>query len=283
MTETIYIKTNEILEEFLIQDIKSIINKEPKKIDNQFYELQIKFENIFETVYKLINLSRTIEKIYMKKINHTIGEYNFLRQIIKIKDKELEVYDLTGSILESRNYLIHENSDTLNFNLINYCFFKLEMNKKKKYCVIDIMSNYSEIIIESSTFNPRKPIYIKDRYEFQIYNQLKNTFKKFPDIKIEKDTNKYVSIVREDKAFKRSRENLSKSNQKIKISKQELEWIDLKFEEKAFDFVISFLPIFKDKENNHNFLKEFLLQAKYLCKNKICIITREEIDDYLFI
>ena len=280
--EKIFIKTIPYLEEFLVDDVKSIIKIKPKKIDNELYELNINFEDVFNTVYSLVNLSRTIDKIYMKEIKTKIGEYSFLKDTIKINNKEIEVYDLTSYILQSRKYLLHSNSDTLHHNLINYCSFKLGLDKKKKYSIMDPVSNYSEIIIEIAAFNPRKPLYVNERYEMQIYENFKKIIKKIPSFEKTKDSNKYISVVQSDKAFKRSKENLSKSSLKIKMSKIDLEWIDLKYEEKSIDYIISLFPIYKSKKEYEKFLKEYFTQAKYLAKEKVCVISREEINKRYF-
>ena len=282
--ETLYLKSIEFLDEFVTNEIKEITKLKAEKIENtKYYKINIEFDKIFEITYKIINLSRTIEKIYLENNSLNIGEYNFLKDKIKIKNKEINVYDLSSNILENRNYLINHNSNTLNHNIINYCLFKLNLHKKKSnYSIIDLIANNSEILLEAVTFNPKKPLYINDRYEMQIFKEFKKFNIKIPKFEIKKDKNKYISIVQSSNEFKKSKENLNKLGYKIKISKVDIEWIDLKHEEKSFDYIISSFPIFKTKEAYERFLDEFLTQAKYLCKKQTCIISKEKLNEKLF-
>ena len=216
--EDLYIKSIPILDEFLERDIKKISKIKLKKVDHNLYHFKLDFREVFEVVYELINLSRTIDKIYMKQISTTIGEYNFYKDTIKVDEKSIDVYDLSGNILNNRNYLIHSDTDSLNQNIIINCLFELGIDKLKSYSIIDPFSNYSEILIEAASFNPRKPLYVKERYEYQLYKEFKGTVKRFPNIPVPKDKNKFVSIVDSDKKFKRSRE--TNLNQHLRLKHQ---------------------------------------------------------------
>ena len=51
----------------------------------------------------------------------------------------------------------------------------------------------------------------------------------------------------------------------------------MKYEEGSFDYVITYLPIFRDDDEAKEFFKELMSQMKYLRKKNICIISREDV------
>lgn len=270
----IILKSFNFLEDFAKTEIENITQKKVIAHDNESYEIQAEDKKeLIQLTYNLVYYSRCFDGIYLQ----TDETFNTLEKVeIDIKDKPIEVYDLVGDILMERNYKINEDDNYLSHFLVNYCLFKLNLNQEEKlFSVIDPMAELGDVLIETALFHPRKPLYVRQKNSLPIYTE----FKIMPPMpKIVKDKNKYVGLVLEDDQFKKFRENINEAGLKIRVSKFEMDWMDVKFHKNDFDYAITFLPDFEDKEESDEFLKEFIYQTEFVCKKKICLISFEEID-----
>lgn len=272
---TVYIKTHNAVLDLAKDEILEFTKQNSKKVSDEILEVKLlDDEQLFDFTYQLIYYSRAIENIYLK-VDADCELMSMPKSDIKIKDKTIEVFDLIGFNLTNRDFRINTNIDSISSLIINCCFYMLGLEEEKTYSVVDPFANLGEVILEASVFNPRKPLNLKLRNELNISRAFKNRTQ-IPKPVIDK--NKYVAIVQSDKEFSKLKENLNHSGQKIKISKFELDWLDVKFQEEQFDFVITSLPLFKDDTIKDEILDQFFYQAEFIAKNAICVISREKIN-----
>ncbi len=275
---TIYIKTYDWLIDLTSDEIFDLTNFESKAISDSILEIKVDDKDdkiLFNLVYELVYYSRTIENIYLK-VESQNSFFSMPKIDMDLNGKKIKVYDLVGFDLSKREYKINLNSDSINPLIINSCFYLLGLDEEDKYSITDLSAGFGDVILEASLFNPRKALNVKERHSLNIYKGFKHMSVNVPKSQI--DRNKYNAVVQSDKDFSKLRENLNKSPEKIKVSKFELDWIDVKFKEEQFDFVITSLPIFKEDSVRDKFLDQFFYQAEYICKNAICVISREKID-----
>jgi hypothetical protein len=275
---TIYIKTYDWLLDLTADEIFDLTNYESKALSDSILEIKIDDnddKDLFNFVYELAYYSRTIENVYLK----VERDNSFLKMPkidVDIDGKKVRVFDLVGFDLSKREYKINLNSDSINPLIVNSCFYLLGLDEEDKYSITDLSAGFGDVILEASLFHPRKALNVKDRHSLNIYKAFKHFRAEVPKNPIDK--NKYNAVVQTDKEFSKLRENLNKSPEKIKVSKFELDWIDVKFKEEQFDFVMTSIPLFKDEKVREKFLDQFFYQAEYICKNAICVISREVID-----
>jgi len=94
------------------------------------------------------------------------------------------------------------------------------------------------------------------------------------------DKKKYAAVVQENKLFSKLKENVNYSGQKIKLSKYELDWIDVKLEKNQVDYVLSSVLI-EDMGDFEEFISEFLYMSEFVAKKGIGIMCLNEISDSL--
>lgn len=276
---TIYVKTQKWMYDYAADEVESLTEYDLKDLTDEIFEVKVKDDlEVFEFVFKLAYYSRTIEHIYLK----VEPQNNYLampKLNMKLKDKNIEVFDLVGFNLFNREFRLNTNADSINSSVINYCFHLMELDlEEDKFSVIDPLANYGEVIIEASLLTPRKPLNVKSRNEINIYKALKER-SQIPTS--DEDRNKYVGIVQNDTEFSKLKENINHSSQKIKTSKFELEWLDSKFKGEEFDYVVTSFPLFKDEKYKAEFIDQFFYQAAFIFKKLIGVISREKIDEKL--
>lgn len=272
----VILKSYDFLEEFAKEEIKTILKQEYNHIDNETFELSYKDQKEFyESVYNILYFGRCFDGIYLRQNDK--DDYHQLEKVeIDVGERAEIVYDLIGDILLERDYKVNEDDNYLSHFLVNFALYKLGIDKiEENFSLIDPLAELGDIIIETSLFNKRKPLYVKERTTLPIYNE----FKIMPPLpKPVKDKNKFQALVLEDVQYKHLRENVNASGQKIKISKYDLDWLDVKFKKNDMDFAMTFLPEFEDEEESDEFLKEFFYQCEFICKKRICLISMEDID-----
>lgn len=234
-----------------------------KNIDHKLANKKIGSEILGATSNLLVELDNpdiTFLPLFAKKINYL-------------------TIDLVGFNLTKRNYKLNSNLNSINSLVPNYVGYLLGLNKLDKYIVLDPIAELGDVIIEISQFFPRNPLNIQKRHDLVI----KKIFNFIPKLVMsEKTKNKFVGIVQDNNTFKKFKENLIYSGQKIKLSQYDAEWLDVKYEDSQIDYIISnFTHTHNENDYNH-FQKEFFYQAEFICKNKIGIITKKEINkEYL--
>lgn len=288
----IIIKTQEFVDKFAQFEIEDAIENDSKKsktfdfkkIKNGLYEIEfskVEKKEAFKFIYNILYYSRVIENLYLNIDNLDLDIENFIIEEIDFnKEKKIKVIDLFGFNLIDREYKVNVNNNSIPAIISVFCFYLLTIDEiENKYSIIDPISNLGDIIIEAAAFHPRKAFNIKKRHSIPA----KKIFNLIPPIpKLIKDNNKYLSVVQDNKIFKEQKENLNFSGQNIKISQFDIDWLDAKFQEASNDFVISFIPEFKNIKEKNKFLKEFFYQIEFIFNESICVISRDEIDAKYF-
>jgi len=254
----IILTTKYFLIDFAVIEVFNFSKKNPKKISNEILEINFEKEKeLFDFILNIIYYSRAI-------------------QFVKwVKEDETQI-DLVGFDLMKRDYLININSDITPVSLIIYCLYLMELdNKKKEFSIIDPYANLGEIIIESALFKPRKPLNIKKRFEFNLINFF-DFFIKLPQIK--SNSSKFTAISLDNNKFKKIKENINFSSEKIKVSQFDFSWLDVKYKKNEFNFCITSFPLFSNELDFNEFCDKFFYMAEFISKEKICVISRQKID-----
>jgi len=274
-----------------IEDIKLKNNPLFENINIKNKKLTFEVDIFDHFVYERFSSERIvghlIEQFFNLKVNLENPDLTFF---LHSKKRNYLFLDLINRDLTKRDYKINVNSLTLNSLIPNFCFYLLELhkitkttkidkidkrdNKEIKLNILDPLANLGEIIIEASLFNPRKDMKHKDKHNF-TYLKLLSKFN-LEKNKIEnkvKDRNKYYAVVQNNKNFKKLKENLSYIGTKVNLSLYELDWLDVKFDERSIDYIITQLPFYKLEKKDLELQKLLFYQLDYILKNKACIIT----------
>jgi hypothetical protein len=156
------VKSFDFLNQYSKLELTQFTGQSWTQIDEETFELGVQTkEEITKHTYSLVYYSRCFDGIYLQ----TSEKFDILEKVeIDYNSKPIEVYDLIGDILEARSYKINEDDNYLSHFLVNYCCYKLELEKEEKiFSVIDPMAELGDIIIETALFNPRKPLYVTEK------------------------------------------------------------------------------------------------------------------------
>lgn len=252
MAHSIVIKTQNFMHEFAKFEVEKISKCNLVEVERGTFEINnLSEKKLCEIVYNLLYFSRTIENVYLKDNG--------------------ELIDLIGFNLTKRDYKLNMKKEFVNPLISVFLFYKLGLHKKRKFKVIDPMASLGELIIECSLFR-KTALNIKSRFKIP----LKKIFS--INSSLPKETPSQTSLIavcQDDLVFKKLKENINYSSQKIKVSKYDLDWLDVKFSEAQMDYVICQFPTFNDMVTYNEFQNDFFYQAEFVSKNSIGIITKE--------
>lgn len=295
-----YVEEN--LFEIIFQDIQEFLDKTFKiihfsrTIDFLFLEVK-EFQNIEELKKEDLDLIKkefainvdsfddSFSRKNLKKISDLILNLNQKLVLDSLNPElEFEIFqvnknfhlclNLFGSSLSKREYQVNVYEDSINPLLINYLLFKLEIQKTKKFSLIDPLAELGEVVIETALFNPRKPLFVKEKRSLPISKVFKAPV---GIIENPNDNNKIIAVVQDNNTFKYLKENISFSSQKIKVSQYDFDWLDVKFHNGDFDYLITVLPEFDEIEEQKEYEKELFYQAEFITKNQICVFSKKEL------
>ena len=190
--------------------------------------------------------------------------------------------DFSGD-LGKRNYKIFNLSNSLKGS-VAYALARIA-DVKEKDVIMDPFAKGGEICIETALFlsNLSVNYYCKDKFLFlKMKNFEKIDFDKFFS-KLDKRKKKKLKIYCCDNLMNniqaaKKNAKIAGVHKDINFSRNDLEWLDVKFKKKTIDKIITYLPF--SKVNLHNIkkvYKEFFYQAEYILKDKgkIVVITEE--------
>ncbi len=203
-------------------------------------------------------------------------------QFVKFKTSkgmEYVLLDLFGRDLLKRKYKINVNSNSINSIVPNYCFYLFGLdNLKKSVKMLVLNANMGDIAIEAGIFNKRVPLNIKERVNCCI-SKISNLPIDIPKSNFLKDKSliDVTAVVDLSKVYMLLKENMAYAGVKFKLSKFELDWIDVKYKEGQFDYVFCYLPLFHEKVEEDDYMKEFFYQVEYVCSSKICLISKKQV------
>ncbi len=231
-------------------------------------------------------LSDAIESRYKisAKVNLETPDVIFFASVV---DNSLFLgIDFTGFDSSKRDYKIFLTpvsiKGTIGYGLLRYA------NYEKKHALIDPFINDGAIIIEAALFSSGKPVhyYRKDKLAFLrlLPFREKDTAPLFEAVD-KKIKTKKLPVSGFDAAFQyvdygKKNAKIAGVEKMIYLSRVESEWLDIKFEKKSVDRIITKIPepsrklISKDVKKLHG---ELFYQAEYILKDtgKVGIICRE--------
>lgn len=217
-------------------------------------------------------INQIYENLYVDLDNPQLSFFIFK------KEKTYFCLELATS-LDKRDYKINVNSITINSIIPNYCLYLMEVEKEKKYSIIDPLSNLGECIIETSLFNPRKTIIKKDKNKLKYLNIFDGNFTNY--LENPKDKNKYFAFSQLNKKFRELKENINYTSSKIQTSLLEIDWLDIKFEKNSVDYAITSLKSLKEEDFEKD-VKELVNQLEFIIKKKFCLISSVKLNDIIF-
>lgn len=280
----VILKTTNFLNVYLELEIGKYFKKEIKMLSKEFFEINFKSEkDLCEFTMNFIYFSRSCEGIFLEVTNfdkdklEELKDKNILIKEQLVKKESLQLLDLVGFDLMKRDYMLNKSENKIDSRVIIYGLYGLSIDtKKKSFSVIDPFANSGEVILECSMFNPRYPLNLKKRFEFNVCKIFKFTPSMPKDLR--ENNSNFTAIVLDNIKFKQLKENISYSSQKVKVSQFDFTWLDVKFQKDEFDFVVSAFPKFKSKEEKEEFCDKFFYQCEFIAKQGICVISYEKLD-----
>lgn len=236
----------------VVSTYKELLSNAKKELK----ELGISFKKKDSTTLIAKNLST-------KEIFTIIHFSHFIERIYE------ENEDMIGFSLFSRDFL-HKQENNVPFYLIDKLLDDIGITLEDK--VIDPLAYYGEVILEVGTFLTKHPLHNKKKTIFEKKEAVKAPLNRVPQEKVS-----LVGVVQENVEFKRFEENARFLRLKPRCSKFDLDWLDVKYHNGDFDYVITKLPEFEFQEEQTEFLKHFFYQAEFIKKKRVIVFSTQEI------
>lgn len=258
------------------QNLKKIIKKNVKtfaKFIKKNHTFKVKCAKIDSDA-----ISSEIEDIAGSVIDYKVDLENpdLILYIYIFKDICYIGIDFSGFDLSKRDYKIFNFPVSLKGN-IAYSLIRISgYNKKEK--ILDPFCSSGEIVIESALFaSGMSPHYYKkDSFLFNKY--LKFDFNKV-DKKIDLKNKQIYALDSQFRNVRAAQKNskIAGVNKIINFSRQETEWLDIKFKKEEIDKIVTGIR-FSKYNNITKLLKEFFYQCSYILKKKgkIVIVTNNK-------
>ncbi len=190
------------------------------------------------------------------------------------EDGYIIVLDLFGFDLTKRSYKLREFEDSLSPIVSSYAMYLLGLDNEEKLSILDPYAQLGDLSIESSLFQPRVPLFVKEKRQTtlaKLFTLPLGVPKKISD------SNKLMAVIEGDETFKFFKENLSYAGTKIKVSQFDFDWLDVKYHKGDFDYILTQFPYFDSLEEQREFEEPFFYQGEFVAKKAICVITESEV------
>ena len=179
-----------------------------------------------------------------------------------------EGQDCVGFSLSSRQFLYSQNS--IPPYLI--CRAIVESKISKEHKIIDPMAGFGEIILETGAYLYNVPLHQRKTTLFETQFTIKPPF-----IKPTPAKQQLRAVVQDNIEFKKIQENATFFRLKPKCSKFDLEWLDVKYHNNDFDYLITTIDNSLEKEEKKELEKLLFYQAEFITKEKIIVFSQNEI------
>jgi 23S rRNA G2445 N2-methylase RlmL len=216
-----------------------------------------------------------------------IGAYiaDNMKKQVSLKNPELIFYafisdkiylgiDLIGFELNKRDYKIYNNPFSIKGNLAYSMLMFAGWNEKK--ILLDPFIKSGEIVIEAASKLSGKSIHSFKKEEFALLK-----LDEFKGIKFEEEKSivgKIIAFSDNQKYLFASQKNskIQELGNKIKFSRVDLKWLDLKFEEHDIDCIVTIISKGEQKDLKKQ-IKDFFWQMEFILAKKgtIVILTKE--------
>jgi len=189
--------------------------------------------------------------------------------------------DFSGRDLSKRDYKIFISNVSIK-GTIAYTLLRLG-NFSAEETLVDLFCKSGEIIIEAGLYASKFPINYYSKENFAFYNlpffkeDIKNLFEE-QDKKICKPKTIIYGYDANQKYVMQAKKNakIAGVQKYMSITKQDIEWIDLKQREKSIDKIITYPPILSKIKSENKIVriyKEFFYQAEYVLKDNGLVVV----------
>lgn len=306
--ETIIITTKPWMVDAAKKEIEDLVDRKVKTTST--YHLTFKTDTIIADVLELMYYSRRIEGIYLheddvpfisetktfevdasghedkdeleKELGSNLLEKHTNLRVdlsnpqltFKVLEDKTVALDLLGFSLGSRKYKVNTNVHCLNALVVQKLIYSMKLPKLEEISIIDPLANLGDCIVEAGLYCSDYALHTRKRFSIPL-----TLFsKQLPLPGRDEGIAKLQAVVQDNKVFKQFKENITQSGLKVKVSQYELDWLDVKFHEADFDYVITSIPFIQDENELEEIQNQLLYQSEFIVKNKIGIITRQPLD-----
>ncbi len=242
--------------------------------------------------FSSVDFAKGIADIMLEQIHAKI-DFKNPKYIIFSYIADADCYiglDLSGFDLSKREYRIFNHPSAIK-GTIAYALFRTAFNKslEKKgdsYKILNFFCKSGVVAIEAALFMSSFPVnfFRKTAFSFINFDFVKMDFENmFSEIDSEaKKSEMKFKIFASDPHMRnlsaaKKNAKIAGVEKKIEFSRNDLEWLDIKFGKQDIDIIISDLSLSKN-EDAKKILKEFFYQCNYLLKKHgtIALLCREE-------
>ncbi|MCX6710394.1 MAG: THUMP domain-containing protein [Candidatus Woesearchaeota archaeon] len=249
--------------------------------------------------FQSVDLAREIGASIMKMVGCHVEFKNpkYMLFSLAAENHCITGLDFSGFDLSKREYKIfnHPNSlkGTVAYALFRNGFDAVEKignkNKPSEYSILNPFCRSGVVAIEGAIFSSRLPIHYfrKDAFSFLGFEFLKESldfsqiFSKI-DADAVNDSDKSFRIFASDREIRnissaKKNAKIAGVEKKIRFSRNDMEWLDIKFDDRIIDSIISDVSLSKI-DNREKVWKEFFNQCSLLLKDSgaISIVSRDE-------
>ncbi len=237
-------KTKDFLEIYANREIKKFFGKDAKKLSSGLleYEGEIKKEDFYNFFY----FSRCFESVF------------------------IDDFDLIGLNMFEREFKLNLGENSIDSSLAVYLYYVLDLDKIKEFKIIDPSAFLGDIILEIIGFNRAYFVKKRNNLPFNSYFKVDPILPKINS----KNLILASAVVSDNLEFKKLRENLSYLGEKLRLSKYDFSWLDVKFKGASFDYGVSFIPFFDSNDEMEAYLKDFFYMMTFICEKKIGLISK---------
>tara|TARA_Y100000310_G_C20635670_1_gene791018 strand:+ start:461 stop:1414 length:954 start_codon:yes stop_codon:yes gene_type:complete len=285
-------------EDIAAMDVKEIIGREAKILEGA-----VQFEATYEDLFKLAYLSQSALRIlclekpevwlekgmtFAVRSGKKEEEMSFGEKIhnkgfaVNLSDPDVpfHVYngllgiDFTGD-MHTRSFRVFTHKHTLNGVTAYILLRKAGFDGTQK--LVDPFSKDGTIILEAAHHALHKSVRFFDR-EFPFMD-----FAKFKDVDFEALFNRLrentrkpqlTAVSNDFRDINSIRKNMKVAGVEVQLSRQNIDWLDLKFRDKGVDLLVSYPPHLPGK-----LWDEFLKVAQKIAKKTVLLVDKDFQDD----
>jgi len=177
--------------------------------------------------------------------------------------------DMTGFDASKRDYKIFSPGNTLN-GAVAYCLVRKGIGKKG--ILIDPFCSAGTIAIESALYSSNVSVNFHRKDDFSFHRLVRIDLAKLDSDKKDGAFKVYAidSLMRNIEASKKNAK-VAGAVKFVNFSRQDLDWLDTKFDEGEIDYIITNPPEpsrIVDEKTIEKIYKEFFYQVKFILSNK---------------
>ncbi len=267
-------KANEDLEE-TAEAIKGI-KADPRTIHDGAFRVECIREG--EHAYRSVDVAGAVTKHLSKLgVKTDLKVFDLIIQILIEGDKGYYGLDLSGRDLSKRDYKIFQTTNTPKGTLA-YMIARISGYDSSKV-LLDPFCGAGMVPIEAALYALKFPVryYSKDKFPFAklIQGDIDRFFEK-----ADKHRKKSISVNAVDSQlrlirFAQKNAKIAGVSDSMAFSRQNLEWLDTRFDERSVDIIATFLPSSREFPQE-KMMHELFYQARYVLRKGGSITVAEQ-------